>query len=118
MSIIAYFYRSHHYTEDLAMRQESMQQNYLFTCQCDACLLDFGKFRDLKSCAIEMISENDRVQLEAANKQYAIDNFERFAKYLAEYDHLYPCYELNAVQHHFRESLHIMAGNFSMKLTL
>lgn len=65
-----------------------------------------------------MITVDDRAQLAAANKKYAIDNYERFAKYLSDYDHLYPCYELNAVQHHFRESLHIMAGNLSMKLTL
>lgn len=100
------------------MRQDSMQRNYLFTCQCDACLLDFGKFNDLKSCDIEMITEDDRVQLEAANKRYAIDNYERFAKYLAEYEHLYPCYQLYAVQYHFRESLHLMADNLSMKLSL
>lgn len=110
--------RSHHYTESLADRQESMLQNYLFTCDCAACECDYSMFRDLKrnEQLQSLITDEDRAQLEVANKEYARLNWQRFAGYLEQYDHLYPCRELNEVQHHFRESLHILADNISIKL--
>lgn len=111
------FYSSHHYTEQLSVRQDSLRDNYLFTCDCDACTHNFGTFNELLAKDVaQLITSNDKIQLEQLNKKFAIANHQRFAEYLKQYDHLYPCKQLNLVQHHFRESLHIMAENYSIKL--
>lgn len=65
-----------------------------------------------------VINDDDRLELEKGSRRYAAENVSRFAAYLAEHDDSYPCRELNLVQQHFRESLHIAAGNVSVSLQL
>lgn len=94
-----------------------MRDNYLFDCDCDACTNDFVTSIELPTNDLtELITAEDKAHLKNINKQFATDNHQRFAQYLTQYDYLYPCKELNLVQHHFRESLHIIAGNYSIKL--
>lgn len=99
------------------VRQESMQLNYLFTCKCDACQRQFAMSTSLENQELPaIITDDDRLELTKGNRRYAAENVSRFAAYLAEHDGCYPCRELNLVQHHFRESLHIAAGNVSVSL--
>lgn len=94
-----------------------MLSNYLFRCQCDACHEQYGSAARLEEKQLPaVVTERDRAELAAGNRRYARDNLGRFSAYLAEHDGAYPCRELNVVQQHFRESLHIMAGNVSVRL--
>lgn len=109
-------YSSHHYTEPVLMRQESMKLNYLFQCQCSACTNDFPLYAELRSIGIDTnIRQDDREQLKLANRKYALTNLSSFTKYLRANDHFYPCAQLHIVQQHFRECLHILAENYSIK---
>lgn len=94
-----------------------MLSNYLFRCQCDACHQHYGRSSGLEDRQLPgVVTERDRAELAAGNRRYAAENLQRFSAYLTEHDWAYPCRELNVVQQHFRESLHIMAGNVSVRL--
>lgn len=94
-----------------------MLQNYLFKCECAACEQHYDSAGRLPEKQLPVaVTERDRVELAAGNRRYAAENLARFADYLAEHDAEYPCRELNVVQQHFRESLHTMAGNVSVRL--
>lgn len=99
-------------------RQESMQLNYLFKCKCDACQRQYAMSTSLESNKElpAVITDEDRIEMARGSRRYAAENVARFAAYLAEHDDSYPCRELNLVQQHFRESLHIAAGNVSVSL--
>lgn len=94
-----------------------MLNNYLFKCECAACEEHYDSAGRLVEKQLPVaVTECDRAELAIGNRRYAADNLARFAAYLAEHDDAYPCRELNVVQQHFRESLHIMAGNVSVRL--
>lgn len=94
-----------------------MQVNYLFTCDCDACTNDFPSHKNLSHENIENgVTDLDTDKLLNGDAVYATQRWKRFCEYLSKYDSKYPCAQLNVVQSHLREALHIMADNISISL--
>lgn len=62
------------------------------------------------------ITDLDTEKLLTGDATYAIQRWKRFCEYLSKHDDKYPCIQLNVVQSHLREALHIMADNISISL--
>lgn len=91
--------------------------NYLFTCDCDACTNNFPSNKNLLQENIENgVTDMDTAKLLSGDAVYASQRWKRFCEYLSKYDNKYPCAQLNIVQSHLREALHIMADNISISL--
>lgn len=91
--------------------------NYLFTCDCIACTNNFPLHKNLSNETIENgVTDMDTAKLLSGDAVYAAQRWKRFCEYLSKYDNKYPCTQLNVVQSHLREALHIMADNVSISL--
>lgn len=92
-----------------------MKTNYLFTCDCTACTNDYSSYENLPRENIENgITELDTTKLMSGDACYATQRWNRFCDYLNKHNDKYPCVQLNVVQSHLREALHIMADNISV----
>lgn len=110
-------FSSHHLSDSPTYRQEDMLINYLFNCDCVACTNNFPSHKNLSNENIENgITDMDTAKLLSGDADYAAQRWKRFCEYLSKYDNKYPCAQLNVVQSHLREALHIMAGNISISL--
>ncbi|XP_037034438.1 SET and MYND domain-containing protein DDB_G0273589-like [Bradysia coprophila] len=110
-------YGSHHFIDTLSYRQEEMQLNYLFACDCNACTNNFPSHKNLPNGNIENgVTDMDTDKLMSGDAVYAAQRWKRFCEYLSKYDSKYPCTQLNIAQSHLREALHIMADNISISL--
>ncbi|KAJ6643601.1 SET and MYND domain-containing protein 4 [Pseudolycoriella hygida] len=110
-------YGSHHFKDSLTYRQDDMQVNYLFTCDCPACTNNFPSNKNLPIVNIENeVTDMDTAKLLSGDAAYAVHRWKRFCDYLAKHDDQYPCVQLNLAQSHLREALHIMADNISISL--
>ncbi|KAJ6633361.1 SET and MYND domain-containing protein 4 [Pseudolycoriella hygida] len=111
-------YGYHHCLAEKADRQNSLADQYLFSCNCIACEFDYPMLPELPvSPEIPHHDTTEDVErLTNLDETFATENIKRYAQYLKKYDSHYPCNQVCEMQEIFKMCFHILVGNYSLQV--
>lgn len=112
-------YGAHHCLDDLRERQKTLKDQYIFNCQCEACLHDYPLFRDFPIPAkFYTRMMNDTKRISSYDKEFAKTKFKEYKKNLIDYNNKYPCFEVCASQECFLACVRILMHDMPLELQL
>lgn len=112
-------YGAHHCLEDLWERQKTLKDQYIFNCQCEACLNNYPLFKDFPiptKFFAAMMNETER--LTNYDTDFAKKKFSEYKQRLVDYNDKYPCFEVCASQEHFLACVRVLMHDMPLKLQL
>lgn len=93
-------YGYHHCLETHAARQNSLKNQYMFSCSCEACVKFYPLYSDLPLVTgdFSMYLGSDVEELTQYNYKTARNQINNYCKKLAKLDEKYPCHEISSLQ--------------------
>lgn len=93
-------YGYHHCLENLADRQNSLKNQYMFNCSCEACVGNYPLFHALNNITLDFdeFLGNDVEELTQLCYKTAKKRFKEYCMFLSKFDSNYPCKEISSLQ--------------------
>lgn len=112
-------YGAHHCLDNLWERQKTLKDQYIFTCQCEACLHDYPLFKDFP-LPVKFYKPlmNDSERISNYDREFAKQKFPEYKKYLIDFNDNYPSFEVCATQEHFLACVRVLMGDMPLELQL
>uniref|UniRef100_A0A336MLV9 CSON002617 protein n=1 Tax=Culicoides sonorensis TaxID=179676 RepID=A0A336MLV9_CULSO len=112
-------YGAHHCLETLYERHKLLHDQYIFECQCEACLKDYPLFKNMTMKHSTATAMTDSYQITNYDKEFAEKKFVEYKKNLVKLNDKYPCFDVSAYQELFlacvRVLMHDMPLEFQIK---
>lgn len=112
-------YGFHHCLEDLKERQATLLSQYMFKCECEACIKNFKLFPYLPTYDknVNQFLSDDLKKLSQMDVQRAKERFKAYCDYIAKADKNYPCWEVSSIQECLNRCFTIFTmSEFKLKL--
>lgn len=112
-------YGAHHCLADLRERQKALKDQYIFNCQCEACIRNYPLFKDFAiptKFYLPMINDTERIT--SYDTEFAKKKFKEYKKTLMDYNNKYPCFEVCASQENFLACIRILMKDMPLELQL
>jgi len=112
--------RYHHCLHEKIKRQEALMLQYRFRCDCPACIHNYPALYHLKR--IKQIpcimTEDCHNKILNYDKEFSLEKYPIYCKYLYDYDKYYPCEQLSEVLESFHMCCNILYSKIPMELKL
>ncbi|XP_058460512.1 SET and MYND domain-containing protein 4 [Malaya genurostris] len=114
-------YGYHHCLEILSERQISLDKQYCFKCQCEACKNNYPLYYDLQHAKLlpghkNPISAGELDILRKHDIAMALKKIPEYCDFLNDYDSQYPNYEVSSVQEALLRCFQIVYSSQSRKM--
>ncbi|EDW10235.1 SET and MYND domain-containing protein 4 [Drosophila mojavensis] len=98
-------------------RQETLSMQYRFNCKCEACELDYAKYRNLPfKASVPLVSnDTDLKLLGAYNYEFALNNYQKYCDFLTQNADAFPCAQISSAEECLKMALHIMVDAVPLK---
>lgn len=93
-------YGFHHCLETYPERQASLQSQYHFKCNCEACIKKYPLYTNVPfhSTNFQSFISDDVFELRSLNVKLAKEKFKTYCNYLRKNSHHYPSFEISSVE--------------------
>lgn len=90
---------------------------YRFNCKCEACELDYAKYRNLPfKASVPLVSnDTDLKLLGAYNYEFALNNYQKYCDFLTQNADAFPCAQISSAEECLKMALHIMVDAVPLK---
>lgn len=111
------YFSFHHCVHSKQMRQKNLHFQYNFICSCIACRDNYPPYVNLLNPDIpSIVSDSDMSRLQKLDRKCALDCYDRYSKFLYEFDSYYPCMQLCGVQECLKLCVNVLMKNVPMVL--
>lgn len=110
-------YGYHYATQPKKLRLRNLDMQYRFVCTCQACHDDYPLYHSLPvpPTVPEEIQSDDVHLLMAYDRQFALDNYQRYCDFLLKYSEHYPCAQISSAEESLKMALNILVDAVPLK---